>query len=552
MELVKSSFFADLDEEAPIAGWSFHNSRVADSKPIELPVKRKRQQSFVESDSSFGDLGLAKPLLRACAELGFLCPSIIQEKAVPVFLKGTDLLMCAATGSGKTAAFSLPILHKLLYRNKHLQVTRALVLSPTRELSQQTFSMIKSLAQFTDLKVGVVMGGANSQSEQQLLQSAPDIMVGTPGRLLDHLKNSKGVAFDHLDFLVLDEADRLLDMGFYNEVKAIIETLPADRQTVLASATLNDKVSELAALALKHPIKVGQFSMPKKLTQKIVRIRDKWSRDAVILAMLKAKYGSETLVFFQTKAQCHRFAIIAREVGISVAELHGYLGQAERLRSIADFQSGRVGVLLATDLASRGLDLPVEVVINHSLPAEDTRFLHRVGRTARAGEDGISITLVDEAERTRLKKIVKQKVSAISIPLDALAEAEEQIISLRKVVNNTLKGERLEKELRKAEVETSRAENLMVHAEEIYNKPRKTYIRKREAKEVAPEPEQPERRERVDRRQERNEKHVAENKLMVRQERMAYRGQTRLSNFAEKKQKRRDKRLTRRKRAPKN
>jgi ATP-dependent RNA helicase DDX27 len=543
MELAKSTFFDDLDSEAPVAGWSFHNTRVADSRPIQLPIKRRRQQSFIDSDSSFGDLGLAKPLLRACAELGYVCPSSIQEKGVPVFLKGSDLLMCAATGSGKTAAFSLPILHKLLYRNKHLQVTRALVLSPTRELSQQTFSMLKSLAVFTDLKIGVVMGGANSQSEQQLLHSAPDVMVGTPGRLLDHLKNSKGIAFDHLDFLVLDEADRLLDMGFFKEVKAIIETLPADRQTVLASATLSDKVSDLAALALKHPVKVGEFSMPKRLTQMIVRIRDKWNREAVLLALLRAKFSSETLVFFQTKAQCHRFAIMARELGISVAELHGHLPQADRLRAIADFQSGQVGVLLATDLASRGLDLPVKAVINISLPAEDNRFLHRVGRTARAGEDGVSVTLVDEAERRRLKKIVKEKVSAISISLEALTAAEEDVISLRKKVQSTFRAERMEKELRKAEVDTRRAENMMLFAEEIYNRPKKSYIKKTTVQEPRPQTPKPEVRERVDRR-------VTDNKLMVRQDRQSFRGANRMANYAEKKVKRREKREKRMKKRP--
>jgi len=546
MELAKTDFFADLDDESgPNTGWSFHNSRVVDNKPtqVQLPMKRRRQSTFAESDSSFGDLGLAKPLLRAVSELGYICPSIIQEKAIPVFLKGSDLLMCAATGSGKTAAFSLPILHKLLYRNKHLQVTRALVLSPTRELSQQTYSMLKQLAQSTDIKVGVVMGGANSQSEQQLLHSAPDVMVGTPGRLLDHLKNSKGVAFDNLDFLVLDEADRLLDMGFFNEVKAIVETLPADRQTVLASATLNDKVADLAALALKHPVKVGEFSMPKKLVQKIVRIRDKWNREAVILALLKTKFNAETLVFFQTKAQCHKFALTARELGLSVAELHGYLTQGDRLRAIADFQSGQVGVLLATDLASRGLDLPVKAVINYCLPKEETRFLHRVGRTARAGEDGVSITLVDEDERSRLKRLVKQRVTAISISQEALVEAEEEIINCRKQVYAVLKNERLEKEIRKAEVETNRAENMLMHAEEIYNKPRKTFIRKRQVEEVteeAPAPKE-ERREKVNRK-------VFDNKLMVRQDRMAFRGENRMAQHAAKKQKRRDKRLA--KRAP--
>mmetsp|Transcript_32831 Transcript_32831/g.57363 ORF Transcript_32831/g.57363 Transcript_32831/m.57363 type:complete len:551 (+) Transcript_32831:3943-5595(+) len=546
MELAKTDFFADLDDESgPNTGWSFHNSRVVDNKPtqVQLPMKRRRQSTFAESDSSFGDLGLAKPLLRAVSELGYICPSIIQEKAIPVFLKGSDLLMCAATGSGKTAAFSLPILHKLLYRNKHLQVTRALVLSPTRELSQQTYSMLKQLAQSTDIKVGVVMGGANSQSEQQLLHSAPDVMVGTPGRLLDHLKNSKGVAFDNLDFLVLDEADRLLDMGFFNEVKAIVETLPADRQTVLASATLNDKVADLAALALKHPVKVGEFSMPKKLVQKIVRIRDKWNREAVILALLKTKFNAETLVFFQTKAQCHKFALTARELGLSVAELHGYLTQGDRLRAIADFQSGQVGVLLATDLASRGLDLPVKAVINYCLPKEETRFLHRVGRTARAGEDGVSITLVDEDERSRLKRLVKQRVTAISISQEALVEAEEEIINCRKQVYAVLKNERLEKEIRKAEVETNRAENMLMHAEEIYNKPRKTFIRKRQVEEVteeAPAPKE-ERREKVNRK-------VFDNKLMVRQDRMAFRGENRMAQHAANKQKRRDKRLA--KRAP--
>lgn len=226
-----------------------------------------------ESETSFGELGLSKPLTKSCSDLGFLNPTLIQEQVIPLILKGSDVIICAKTGSGKTGAFSLPILHKLLHRNNYQKVTRCIILSPTRELCQQTNSMIENYIKYTDLVCRVVIGGANSAKEMKQLQDNPDIIVGTPGRVLDHIKNTKDISFEHVDFLVLDEADRLLDMGFTAELTEIIKELPNERQTVLASATMGDKVKDLVSLALKNPVRVGKEGIPDSLHQVIIRLK---------------------------------------------------------------------------------------------------------------------------------------------------------------------------------------------------------------------------------------------------------------------------------------
>ena len=477
MILKKSLFFEDLENNVHTQDWSFKNPNV--SADDFKPAKRKRKDIVLqESETSFGELGLAKPLVKSCSDLGFLNPTLIQEQVIPLILKGSDLIICAKTGSGKTGAFSLPILHKLMYRDRSRKAIRCLILSPTRELCQQTHSMIENYLKYTDLVCRVVIGGANSSKEMKQLQDCPDIIVGTPGRVLDHMMNTKDLSFEAVEFLVLDEADRLLDMGFTAELKEIIKELPKERQTALASATMDEKVKDLVQLALKNPIRIGKEGIPDSLHQVIVRLKEDWNREAVVLYLLSHQVTDGVIVFTKTKTECHRMFVMLKVLGKNVVELHGRLPQGERLKSLQNFQSGEADILVATDLASRGLDLPVEAVVNMHIPEEINKLLHRIGRTARAGQQGISISLCSEEERTMVRKTIKKNTSSLGIDKEKLDECQRIIDGCSAEVKETIKQELMEKEMQKAEMEAKKMNNMMEHEDEIYNRPKKEWIRK--------------------------------------------------------------------------
>mmetsp|Transcript_8424 Transcript_8424/g.8336 ORF Transcript_8424/g.8336 Transcript_8424/m.8336 type:complete len:437 (+) Transcript_8424:202-1512(+) len=376
--------------------------------------------------------------------MGFTCPTKIQEQSIPEVLKGKDVILCAQTGSGKTAAFGLPILSRLLSSRARF-VTKVLVLSPTRELSQQTHSMIKSFAKFTKLNCQVVMGGASSTKEANLLQELPEIVIGTPGKILDHINNTKELICENIEFLVLDEADRLLDMGFIKEINEIIEKLPSTRQTILASATMNDSVKGLSKLALKSAVKIGKSGVPDTLDQKIVRIKDEMNREAVVLYLLNQETPKDVIVFVKTKKECHRLHLILQVLGKKSGELHGNLTQLQRLSAVNDFQNGDIDILITTDLAARGLDLPVKAVINMNIPREIQRLLHRIGRTARAGMSGISISLCTPNERSQLRKAVKQSIPSIKLNQELLEKAHDEISKANSEAKQMLHEEEMKK-----------------------------------------------------------------------------------------------------------
>ena len=480
MILGKTSFFDDLEEPIQAQNWSFKNPNV--STEASNPVKRQRKEVLLqESDTSFGELGLSKPLVKACSDLGFLNPTEIQEKVIPLVLKNSDVMICAQTGSGKTGAFALPILHKLTRMNRAIKVTRCIILSPTRELCQQIHSMLENYVKYTDLIVRVVFGGANSQKEQKQLQESPDIIVGTPGRVLDHILNTKDFSFENVEFLVLDEADRLLDMGFTAELTEIIKELPKERQTILASATMGEKVKGLVQLALKNPVRIGKEGIPDSLQQVIVRMKQEWTRESVVVYLLTQQSTGNVIVFCKTKADCHRMFLMLQLMGISVGELHGQLAQGFRLKALEDFQNGLFTVLVATDLASRGLDLPVDTVINMHIPTEISKLKHRIGRTARAGQSGVSINLCNEEERTMVRKLIKKNTIGLSIDSEKLAEIAEKVEHMSVKVREAFKEEMLEKEMKRAETEANKAQNMLRHADEIYNRPKKEWIVKKKS-----------------------------------------------------------------------
>ncbi|KAL3822814.1 hypothetical protein ACHAXA_005979 [Cyclostephanos tholiformis] len=410
---------------------------------------------------SFSMLGISRPLLRGVASMGFVSPTPIQSSVVPVALAGRDVCASAVTGSGKTAAFLLPIMERILQRgggrttlgggpnnnfrggksssSSSLAATRALILAPTRELAAQCVSMMTAMAKFTDLRAALIVGGAkNVMSQAAELRTRPDVVVATPGRLLDHIANSQGVDMDDVEFLVLDEADRLLDLGFQDEVHEIVKSCPAERQTMLFSATMSTKVDELIRLSLKRPVRISATDKERtgrpagsgvevapRLEQEFVRVRagnEGVNREGMLLALLTRTFKDRVIVFFDTKSAAHRLMIVCGLCGIKCAELHGNLTQVQRLEALEAFREGSVDVLLCTDLAARGLDISgVEAVINFEMPSQVETYVHRIGRTARAGRGGKSCTLIGEGRRHLMKEVMDAETVA---RLDRIAEME--------------------------------------------------------------------------------------------------------------------------------
>jgi ATP-dependent RNA helicase DDX27 len=351
----------------------------------------------LEKIEVFAQLTLSRPLLRGVASMGFVTPTPIQAAVIPLALQGRDICASAVTGSGKTAAFLLPILERLLHR--HGGRTKCIILTPTRELAAQCVGMLESLAQFTkNIRASLIVGGSkdvNSQAAE--LRTRPEIVVATPGRLLDHVTNTPGFSLESVEFLVLDEADRLLDLGFTDEVHEIIKSCPGfQRQTLLFSATMNTNVDELVKLSLKRPVRIRikdsnssnsskDMEVAPRLEQEFVRVRagnEGINREGMLLALLSRTFTKQTIVFFDTKVTAHRLMILCGLVGIQCAELHGNLTQKQRLQALEDFRQGQVDVLLATDLAARGLDIDkVSAVINFEMPTQLDTYIHRVRKS---------------------------------------------------------------------------------------------------------------------------------------------------------------------------
>ena len=375
--------------------------------------------------TDFPSLGVGTPLCRALSDLGYQHPTPIQTQAIPKLLAGKDLIGIAQTGTGKTAAFALPILQTLIANREHAQPQRpkVLVLSPTRELAAQIRDEIASLAQHTSLRHACIYGGVGQNPQINALKSGVEILVATPGRLLDLASNSF-VDLGAISHLVLDEADRLMDMGFIRDVRKIIRLLPRERQSLLFSATMPTEVAKLAAEILQNPTRV-QVS-PKRVTaEKIeqgVLMVDNDRKQEALQALLKAPGVTRAIVFTRTKHGANRVAKKLTKHGICADALHGNKSQNARTRALENFKSGDAWVLVATDIAARGIDIEeVSHVINFELPHEPESYVHRIGRTARAGATGIAWSLVDPSELKRLKAIerltkVQAKILDLEIP----------------------------------------------------------------------------------------------------------------------------------------
>ncbi|PIN17291.1 ATP-dependent RNA helicase [Handroanthus impetiginosus] len=436
--------------------------------------------------NSFLDLHLSRPLLRACEALGYSKPTPIQAACIPLALTGRDICGSAITGSGKTAAFALPTLERLLYRPKNRPAIRVLILTPTRELAVQVLSMIQKLAQFmTDIRCCLVVGGLSLKEQEAALRSLPDIVVATPGRMIDHLRNSMSVHLDELAVLILDEADRLLEQGFSAELHELVKLCPKRRQTMLFSATMTEEVDDLIKLSLNKPLRLSADPLAKRpatLTEEVVRIRRmrEANQEAVLLALCSKTFTSKVIIFSGMKKAAHRLKILFGLAGLKAAELHGDLTQTQRLAALELFKKQEVDFLIATDVAARGLDIiGVQTVINFACPRDLTSYVHRVGRTARAGREGYAVTFVTDNDRSLLKAIVKKVGSRLKsriVAEQSIKKWSQIIEQMEDQVSSILQEEREEMALRKAEMEATKVENMIAHKDEIYSRPKRTWF----------------------------------------------------------------------------
>ncbi|XP_049590224.1 probable ATP-dependent RNA helicase DDX27 isoform X2 [Syngnathus scovelli] len=431
-------------------------------------------QSFHEDASqfddtlTFDDMNLSRPILKAVAALSFKHPTPIQKACIPVGLMGRDLCACAATGTGKTAAFMLPVLERLVYKPGTMsQVTRVLVLVPTRELGIQVHSVARQLAQFTSVTTCLAVGGLDLKSQEAALRAGPDVLIATPGRLIDHLHNAPSFELTHIEILILDEADRMLDEYFEEQMKEIIRLCSYNRQTMLFSATMTEEVKDLAAVSLKQPVRIfvnSNTDVAPYLRQEFVRIRAnrEGDREAVVAALLTRTFQDRVMVFTQTRKQAHRLHILLGLMGLKAGELHGELSQNQRLENLRRFKDDQIDVLVATDVAARGLDIDgVKTVINFTMPSTVKHYVHRVGRTARAGRSGRSVSLVGESERKTLKEVVKSARSTVKarvLPSDVILKFRDLISKLEKDVEAVVRLEKEDREMAASEAKLSVAQ----------------------------------------------------------------------------------------------
>uniref|UniRef100_A0A5B6ZJW1 DEAD-box ATP-dependent RNA helicase 28 n=1 Tax=Davidia involucrata TaxID=16924 RepID=A0A5B6ZJW1_DAVIN len=438
------------------------------------------------------ELNLSRPLLRACEALGYTKPTPIQAACIPLALTGRDICGSAITGSGKTAAFALPTLERLLFRPKNRPAIRVLILTPTRELAVQVHSMVEKLAQFTDIRCCLIVGGLSTKMQVAALRSVPDIVVATPGRMIDHLRNSMSIDLDDLAVLILDEADRLLELGFSAEIQELVRLCPKRRQTMLFSATMTEQIDELIKLSLTRPLRLSadpSTKRPATLTEEVIRIRRmrEVNQEEVLLALCSKTFTSRVIIFSGTKQAAHRLKILFGLAGFKAAELHGNLTQVQRLDALELFRKQQVDFLIATDVAARGLDIiGVQTVINFACPRDLTSYVHRVGRTARAGREGYAVTFVTDNDRSLLRAIAKRagsKLKSRIVSEQSITKWSQIIDEMEDQVAAIIQEEREEMALRKAEMEATKAENMIAHKDEIYSRPKRTwFVTEREKK----------------------------------------------------------------------
>ena len=384
--------------------------------------KKKKLQNEINSEQhGFAALGITGQLLRATNAAGYSEPKPIQEKAIPAQLAGRDILGIAQTGSGKTAAFALPILKKLLalHEKRRPKTARALVLAPTRELAVQIEETFKALSRGAHVSTALVLGGVSRNTQVRKLAPGVDVLVATPGRLTD-LVRERDVILSETTWLVLDEADRMLDMGFINDVRRIAKATHPARQTALFSATMPEEIAELAQGLLRNPVRIDvapQGTPAAEIRQSVVMARTKQKRQ-VLAELLADPAMSSVMVFARTKHGADRVTRDLERDGFEAAVIHGNKSQNARQKALGGFRNGSVGILVATDIAARGIDVPgISHVVNFDLPDEAESYVHRIGRTGRNGADGAAITLCDPSEASKLRQV--ERIIRMRLPVVA-------------------------------------------------------------------------------------------------------------------------------------
>ncbi|KAL8833966.1 MAG: hypothetical protein Q9176_007722 [Flavoplaca citrina] len=483
------------------------NSSVDDN---DDPEERTKREAFFAPEEnskiskakgppsgSFQNMSLSRPILKGLASVGFSTPTPIQSKTIPMALLGKDVVGGAVTGSGKTAAFIVPILERLLYRPKKVPTSRVAILMPTRELAVQCFNVSQKLASFTDITFALLVGGFSLREQEKTLRNRPDILIATPGRFIDHMRNSPSFTTDTLEIFVLDEADRMLEDGFADELNEILTTIPKSRQTMLFSATMTSRVDSLIRLGLNRPVRLlinDTNQTVTTLTQEFVRLRPgrEEQRLGYLIHLCKEVFSTRTIIFFRQKKEAHRVRILFALCGLSSAELHGNMSQEQRLAALTSFRTGEVTHLLATDVASRGLDIKgVETVFNYTAPQNLNIYLHRVGRTARAGAPGRSCTLAAEPDRKVVKAAVKAaraqgaKVVSRSVDSDVVDGWQKKIDDLADEIDAILHEEKELKQMGEAERDMRKAENVMEYEDEIKTRPKRTWFESEKEKKEA-------------------------------------------------------------------
>ena len=374
---------------------------------------------------TFKDLNITEPILKAIEEKGYANPTPIQVKAIPAALTGKDILGCAQTGTGKTAAFAIPIIQHLQALKNWDKSIKALILTPTRELALQISECIDDYAKYTQVRHGVIFGGVNQRAQVNMLHKGVDILVATPGRLLD-LMNQGYIHLDNVRHFVLDEADRMLDMGFIHDIKRLLPKLPKEKQTLFFSATMPDTIIALTNSLLKQPVKIT--ITPKSSTvdtiEQTIYFVEKKEKSKLLISILHKTEGQSVLVFSRTKHNADRIVRVLSKAGIGSQAIHGNKSQNARQSALENFKTGKIRVMIATDIAARGIDInELPLVINYDLPDVPETYVHRIGRTARANNDGVAITFVNEKEQTNFKlvndiqKLTGKKLSKVEFAI---------------------------------------------------------------------------------------------------------------------------------------
>ena len=467
----------------------------------ETFLNDKFENSVYAKGISFTNFNLSKLIVKGLSEMEFYTPTKVQEKVIPIVLKGHDVLVNSETGSGKTACYLLPIIQKIITTRGTRDSSQALILVPTRELALQCNEMLSKLSKYVEISFLFLCGGMSVESQMsQIKTTLPEIIIATPGRLIDMLYNYNTISLENINILVLDEADKLLELGFKDAIMEILEIIKKNnnRQTLLFSATLNTKITDLGNHALNNPIKIkiAQSAILTNLTQSILRMKfssieqnEFEKRMSYLINVIKIQKLTRAIIFFNTKSECHQAFLTLRKFDIdSVAELHSNITQTDRLRALDGFQKGEVAFLLATDIAGRGIDIEkVRCVINFQMPLIADRYIHRIGRTARKGYLGKAITICDEKDRLVLKKLLKKekieiKLNFIKIPNDDIKKTYKELIKMQEELKEKMEDEKVNRELMVAERDIDKTMNYKLYEDEIKNRPKKRWFESKKDK----------------------------------------------------------------------